>query len=142
MSEYKFVTNIFEYLSIFYTLTHWRTNVRIYSYKQIWYERMSEYIRKRKIDTNECSNIYSWPIYSNIWIFKYIRHTLLCTTNIHLNGNVALSSSPLDVVCCIFGDLWFAKVELDLSPRCCCLQQLASSQFQLNISNFNSIFQA
>ena len=70
-------SNIFEYSSRFYTLTHSPTNVRIYSYKQIWHERMSEYIRKRKIDTNECPNIYSWPIYSNIRIFEYIRHTLL-----------------------------------------------------------------
>ena len=70
-------SNIFEYSSRFYTLTHSPTNVRIYSYKQIWHERMSEYIRKRKIDTNECPNIYSWPIYSNIRIFEYIRHTLV-----------------------------------------------------------------
>ena len=70
-------SNIFEYSSRFYTLTHSPTNVRIYLYKQIWHERMSEYIRKRKIDTNECPNIYSWPIYSNIWIFEYIRHTLV-----------------------------------------------------------------
>ena len=69
-------SNIFEYSSRFYTLTHSPTNVWIYSYKQIWHERMSEYIRKRKIDTNECPNIYSWPIYSNIRIFEYIRHTL------------------------------------------------------------------
>ena len=38
---------------------------------------MSEYIRKTKIDTNECPNIYWWPIYSNIRIFEYIRHTLV-----------------------------------------------------------------
>ena len=63
-------SNIFEYSSRFYTLTHSPTNVRIYSYKQIWHERMSEYIRKRKIDTNECPNIYSWPIYSNIRIYS------------------------------------------------------------------------
>ena len=63
-------SNIFEYSSRFYTLTHSPTNVRIYSYKQIWHERMSEYIRKRKIDTNECPNIYSWPIYSNIQIYS------------------------------------------------------------------------
>ena len=31
---------------------------------------MSEYIRKRKIDTNECPNIYSLPIYSNIQIYS------------------------------------------------------------------------
>ena len=71
-------SNIFEYSSRFYTLTHSPTNVRIYSYKQIWHEWMSEYIRKRKIDMNECPNIYSWPIYSNIRIFEYIRHTLFC----------------------------------------------------------------
>ena len=40
---------------------------------------MSEYIRKRKIDTNKCPNIYSSPIYSNIRIFEYIRHTLIGT---------------------------------------------------------------
>ena len=68
-------SNIFEYSSRFYTLTHSPTNVRIYSYKQIWHERMSEYIRKRKIDTNECPNIYSWPICSNIRIFKYSSHS-------------------------------------------------------------------
>ena len=75
LHEYSY---IFEYSSRFYTLTHSPTNVRIYSYKQIWHERMSEYIRKRKIDTNECPNIYSWPIYSNIRIFEYIPHTLYC----------------------------------------------------------------
>ena len=63
-------SNIFEYSSRFYTLTHSPTNVRIYSYKQIRHERMSEYIRKRKIDTNECPNIYSWPTYSNIRIYS------------------------------------------------------------------------
>ena len=68
-------TNIRIYSSRFYTLTHSPTNVWIYSYKQIWHERMSKYIRKRKIDTNECPNMYSWPIYSNIRIFEYIRHT-------------------------------------------------------------------
>ena len=30
---------------------------------------MSKYIRKRKIDTNECPNICSCPIYSNIQIY-------------------------------------------------------------------------
>ena len=47
---------------------------------------MSEYIRKRKIDTNECPNIYSWPIYSNIQIFEYIRHTLLWAPDIWIVG--------------------------------------------------------
>ena len=32
---------------------------------------------RENVDTNECPNIYSWPIYSNIRIFEYIRHTLL-----------------------------------------------------------------
>ena len=84
-------SNIFEYSSRFYTLTHSPTNVRIYSYKQIWHERMSEYICKRKIDTNECPNIYSWPIYSNIQIYSshseiYTLHlnTIICA-NLHLN---------------------------------------------------------
>ena len=48
--------NILEYSSSFYsfyTLTHLRTNVQIYSYKQIWHKRMFE-----------CN--YLWPIYSNI----------------------------------------------------------------------------
>ena len=31
---------------------------------------MSEFIRKIKIDTNECPNIYLWPIYSNIRIYS------------------------------------------------------------------------
>ena len=31
---------------------------------------MSEYIRTNKFDTNECPNIYSWPIYSNIRIYS------------------------------------------------------------------------
>ena len=71
--EKKVQEQMFKYICI-NNLT--RKNVWIYSYKQIWHERMSEYIRKRKIDTNECPNIYSWPIYSNIRIFEYIRHTL------------------------------------------------------------------
>ena len=66
--------NIFEYSSNSYTLTYSWTNVRIYSYKKIWHERMYEFICKRKIDTNECPNKYSSPIYS---IFEYIRHTLM-----------------------------------------------------------------
>ena len=85
LNEYS---NIFEYSFWFYTLTHSPTNVRIYSYKQIWHKRMSEYIRKRKIDMNECPNVYSWPIYSNIRIFEYIRHTLIWTAtgmhNLHI----------------------------------------------------------
>ena len=31
---------------------------------------MSEYIRTNKFDTNECSNKYLCPIYSNIWIYS------------------------------------------------------------------------
>ena len=45
---------------------------------------MSEYICIRKIDTNECPNIYSWPIYSNNRIFKYIFHTLVLTDSFSL----------------------------------------------------------
>ena len=62
---------LYEYSNCFkyYNLTHSGTNIRIYSYKQIWHEWMSEYIHKRKIDTNECLNKYLWPIYSNIWIY-------------------------------------------------------------------------
>ena len=60
-----------------------------------WYEWMSEYIRIKKltrtniriylyqkIDTNECPNINSWQINSNIWIFEYICHTLGQTDNL------------------------------------------------------------
>ena len=36
------------------------------------------------------------------------------------------------MVCCIFGDLLFGEVELDLSPRCCCLQQL-----HLNLGSYH-----
>ena len=63
-------SNILEYSSSFYTLTHSRTNVRIYSYKQIWRERISEYICLSKFDTRECSNKYLWPKYSNIRIYS------------------------------------------------------------------------
>ena len=70
-------SNILEYSSSFYTLTHSQTNVRIYSYKQIWHEWISEYIRIRKFGMNECPNKYLWPKYLNIRILKYIRHTLL-----------------------------------------------------------------
>ena len=38
---------------------------------------MPEHICKRKIDTNECLNIYLWPIYSNIRL--YLSHSdVLC----------------------------------------------------------------
>ena len=47
-----------------------RTNIRIYSLKIFWHERKPEYIRNRKIYTNECPNIYSRPIYSNIRIYS------------------------------------------------------------------------
>ena len=40
---------------------------------------MSKYIRTNKIDPNECPNKYLSPIYSNIQIFEYIRHTLIQT---------------------------------------------------------------
>ena len=95
-------SNVFEYSSRFYTLTNSPTNVRIYSYKQIWHERMSKYIRKRKIDTNECPNIYSWPIYLNIQIFEYIRHTLLCN---HMQCNyisINLSHFQIHIPACVF----------------------------------------
>ena len=65
--------NIFEYLFRFYTLTHSQTNVRIYSYNLFLHEGMSKYMRKRKIDKNQCPKKYYWPIYFNI---QYIRHTL------------------------------------------------------------------
>ena len=63
----------------------------MYEYSNIWpvftlkhtHERMSEYIRTNKFDPNEYPNKYSCPIYSNIWIFEYIRHTLFWT---HLDG--------------------------------------------------------
>ena len=47
--------NILEYSSSFYsfyTLTHLRTNVQIYSYKQIWHKRMSE-----------CNYLWPWCIH-------------------------------------------------------------------------------
>ena len=50
-------------------------NVWIYSYKQIWHEWISEYIRKRKIDTNECPNRYPRPIFSNIFVTLWYHHT-------------------------------------------------------------------
>ena len=75
-------TNIQIYSNIclgFYTLTHWRMNVWIYSNKQIWYKRMSEYIRKRKIDRN---NIWIYIRgqyiqkfeYSNIFVTLWFKH--------------------------------------------------------------------
>ena len=67
-------SNIFEYSSRFYTLKHSPTNVRIYSYKQIWHKRMSEYIR---IENWYKLNKYLCLIYSKIWILQYIRHTLV-----------------------------------------------------------------
>ena len=86
--------NILEYSSRFYTPTHSPTKVRIYSYNQIWHEQMSEYICKRKIDTNECTNVYLWPIYLNIWILEYIRHTLVGM----LVGRYLLVSSCLPII--------------------------------------------
>ena len=41
-------SNIFEYSTNVNTPTHSRTNVRIYSYKQILHEQMSNYIHIRK----------------------------------------------------------------------------------------------
>ena len=50
-----------------------RTNIRIYSYEHFWHERISEYIRiKISIRTNIRINIRI----ENIRIFEYIRHTL------------------------------------------------------------------
>ena len=59
-------SNIFEYSFSFYTLTHSRTIIQIYSYNQIWRQLMSEYICIEKIDMNKCPNKYLWQIYSNI----------------------------------------------------------------------------
>ena len=84
------IVRIFEYSAYFHSLTHSWTNVWIYSYKQIWPERMSEYIRTNKIDPNECPNKYSCPIYSNIRIFKYIRHTLVW--NAFIKADVKMSN--------------------------------------------------
>ena len=104
---------IFEY--DFYTLTHSRTNIQIYSYKQIWHEWMSEYIRKRKIDTNECPNIYSWPIYSNIRIFEYIRHTLHWTIT-NCGPSLSFTLPPkrlltLTTMCLDLFDKWSIKTK-------------------------------
>ena len=102
-------SNVFEYSSRFYTLTHSPTNVRIYSYKQIWPERMSEYIRKRKIDTNECPNIYSWPIYSNIRI--YSSHSVVLRLDFHVCTFWSLVSNCTVTVshCCIKKSI-FSKI--------------------------------
>ena len=99
-------SNIFEYSSRFYTLTHSWTNVQIYLYKQIWHERMSEYIGRRKIDTNEYPNIFvqtnlmrtNFQIYicdQYIRIFKYICHTL---TDIIITATYPIKSWTLDCV--------------------------------------------
>ena len=58
-------SNIFEYSSSSYTLTHWRTNVRIYSYKQIWCRNI--FIKEKLIQRNV--RIYICDQY--IRIFKY-----------------------------------------------------------------------
>ena len=47
-----------------------RKNIRIYSYKKIWYEPMYEYIFVTKI-------------------FEYIRHTLLCSLSCFFSPNLA-----------------------------------------------------
>ena len=68
---------------------------------------MSACIRKRKIDTNECPNIYSWPIYSNIRIFEYIRHTLLCIYRMvdSTRSDRALDADVVLLMCRIFARL-------------------------------------
>ena len=48
---YKYI-NVFEYSNSFHTVTHSKTNIRLYSI--------------RKIDTNKCPNKYFGPIYLNI----------------------------------------------------------------------------
>ena len=82
MSEWIFALKIawiFKYMRIFIYLIHSNTLTNKCTYKLIRHERMSDYICKRKIDTNECPNKYIWPIYSNIWI--NICHTLVCFVN-------------------------------------------------------------
>ena len=72
---------IFEYSTIRHTLTEYDFDTNEYPnifVSRKWYERISEYIRIKKIDTNECPNKYSYRKYSNIRIFEYIRHTLIC----------------------------------------------------------------
>ena len=74
---------IFEYSNIRHTLTEHDFDTNEYPnifVSRKWYERISEYIRIKKIDTNECPNKYSYRKYSNIQIFKYIRHTLIWTS--------------------------------------------------------------
>ena len=47
-----------------------RMNIRIYSHEFFWHERISEYIRIKKIYTNECPNKYSYRKYLNIRIYS------------------------------------------------------------------------
>ena len=65
------IVRIFEYSSSFYTLAHWRTNVRIYSYRQIWHERISEYIRIKKI-TRTNVRIHSYEKFDKKKLHKRI----------------------------------------------------------------------
>ena len=90
-------SNIIEYLSSFCTLSHSRTNVWIYSYKQIWHERISEYTSIRNLYTNKYPNKHLWPKYLNIWIFEYIRHTLIWIIDawFHIQGDSFLKCSEM-----------------------------------------------
>ena len=67
---------ISEYIRIFVKVLH--SNTLTNECMNIFIQtNVTGYIRKRKIDMNECLNIYLWPIYSNIQIFEYISHTLM-----------------------------------------------------------------
>ena len=69
---------LYEYSTSFHTLKHSQTNVRIYSYKEIGHKGMSEYICIEKlIQTNICDQY--------LWIFEYMRHTLILFLNSKLN---------------------------------------------------------
>ena len=66
-----------------------------------------------KIDTNVCPNKYLLPIYLNIQIFEYIRHTLFPTLNpVELN--------PVE----------FASFQVDQNPNWPDLVSDLSSQFE------------
>ena len=78
--------------SVTFVLISIRTNIRIYSFQEndtnqhpnifVWNFLTQTNIRiysYPKNDTNEYPNKYSDQKYSNIRIFEYIRHTLLCT---------------------------------------------------------------
>ena len=91
----------FEYSSCFYTLSHSRMNVRIYLCKQIWHKRMSEYILKRKIDTN-----WYKQMSEDIFFDQYICHTFPnFLESCHIFANLS-NCQNLPHFCPQFATLW------------------------------------